>query len=146
MPGSEPESDAPTTPTTPPSLGSGNQTNISQGIPVNTTCGRNITYTIKSINHTRNGIRYNCTIKKPLKGTTCVESCEDDNGEQLQCHILKHIPRRKGYTCVAYRDGDQADISYDVDSYTTTFNEVVTTGCKCYSVGGISSTSGSSES
>ena len=94
-------------------------------------CGKTVVNINKSLNETRNGIRYNCTINKPLKRTECVESC-DLNGRPVVCQIYKAIRRRKGYTCVPYRDGDQEDMDDDVSSFTATNNETVTTGCQCF--------------
>ena len=85
----------------------------------------------KFFNETRNGIHYNCTINRPLKRTECVDSC-DLNGQPVLCQIYKSIRRRKGYTCVAYGDSEHDDMDNNVSTYTTTHEEIVTTGCQCY--------------
>lgn len=84
-----------------------------------------------SYNDTHNGIRYNCSINRPLKKTNCTEAC-DLNGQPVVCQIFKHIRRRKGYTCTAYRDGDQEELDIDHDVYNTIYEETVTTGCQCF--------------
>jgi hypothetical protein len=95
-------------------------------------CGKTVVNIKKTFNDTHNGIRYNCTINKPLKQTECVESC-DLNGQPVVCQIYKAIKRRKGYTCVLYRDGDQQNMDNTVStSRSTIYNETVTTGCQCY--------------
>ena len=87
-------------------------------------CGKSIVNIIKSYNVARDGVRYNCTIKKPLKQTLCNETCDID--APVVCQVHKMIDRRKGFVCIPLDPNERNE------SYETTFPETVTTGCQCF--------------
>ena len=100
---------------------------------VDENCGRDVINKEVQYNDTHAGLRYNCTINKPLKQTSCIPTCTISQ-TPVVCQVHKNIRRRKGFTCVLYRDGDQADpfetpVEY---SYSAIFEEMVTSGCQCY--------------
>jgi hypothetical protein len=101
------------------------------GRPVDGTCGKVVENVRKVFNATHDGMRYRCTIKRPLKQTQCTESCVIDD-VPVRCQVYKHIRRRKGYTCVPYTDGDQAGLNVDDYAINRTYKETVTSGCRCF--------------